>query len=159
MITDIYNFLQYDNNLLTSGQPTEAQFAEIAAAGVQAVINLALPASDNALPDERATVQALGMEYVPIPVIWEAPTHADLGAFMDALDARRGQKLYVHCAANYRVSCFVALYRVLRLGWQPKAAFAFTRRIWNPDEYPVWKAFIESVTAGSDRKGLGFALS
>lgn len=146
MITEIYNFLQYDENLLTSGQPTEAQFAEIAAAGVQTVINLALATSDNALPDERATVQALGMEYVHIPVIWEAPTRANLETFMDALDARRGQKLYVHCAANYRVSCFVALYRILHLGWQPKEALAYTRRIWNPDEYPVWKTFIASVS-------------
>lgn len=147
MITKIYNFLQYDDHLLTSGQPTEAQLAEIAAAGVQTVINLALPTSDNALPNERVTVEALGMEYVHIPVIWEAPTRTDLDAFMDALDARRGQKLYVHCAANYRVSCFVALYRILRLGWTPEEAFAFTRRIWNPDEDPVWKAFIEAVLA------------
>lgn len=145
MLNEIYNFLQYDESLLTSGQPTEAQFAQIAAAGVQAVINLALPTSDNALRDERATVEALGMEYVHIPVIWEAPTRANLNAFMDAMDARREQRLFVHCAANYRVSCFVALYRILRLGWQPGAALGFTRRIWNPDEYPVWKAFIESA--------------
>ncbi len=145
MLNDLYNFLQYDDDLLTSGQPTEAQLAEIAAAGVQTVINLALPTSDNALPDERGIVERLGMAYIHIPVVWEAPTRQNLDDFMDALDARRGQRLYVHCAANYRVSCFVALYRILRLGWTPAEAFAFTRRIWNPDEYPVWKAFIETV--------------
>ena len=70
----IYNFRALSANLLTSGQPTASQMAEIARIGVQTVINLALPTSDNALPDEESLVRSLGMEYIHIPVEWEQPT-------------------------------------------------------------------------------------
>lgn len=144
----ICNFLAYSETLLTGGQPTEAQLRQAGAAGVQAVINLALPTSDNALPDEAGLVRALGMEYIHIPVVWENPTHADLAHFMDVMDARQGQKLLVHCAANYRVSCFVALWRVLRLGWDVEQAFVFPKRIWKIEEYPVWQEFVQESLSG-----------
>ena len=39
----IYNFEALTDWLGTSGQPTEAQFLDIAAAGYSAVVNLSLP--------------------------------------------------------------------------------------------------------------------
>jgi protein tyrosine phosphatase (PTP) superfamily phosphohydrolase (DUF442 family) len=144
-LTEIYNYLPLTERLLTSGQPTEKQFAAVAAAGVRTVINLAVSTSTNALPGEAHVVTNLGMEYVPIPVEWEHPTLTDLDRFCDAMDMHTGQKVLVHCAANMRVSAFVALYRILRLGWVRERAFNETRRIWEPDQDETWRNFIASA--------------
>jgi protein tyrosine phosphatase (PTP) superfamily phosphohydrolase (DUF442 family) len=142
-LTDIYNFIPISETLATSGQPTEAQMSEIAAAGYEVVVNLALPTSDNALKDEGATVRALGMDYHNIPVVWEAPKVSDFEQFVPLMDSLAGKKVFVHCAANYRVSMFTALYGERRWGWTRAQADAHIRRIWEPDE--VWKKFIEDV--------------
>jgi uncharacterized protein (TIGR01244 family) len=142
-ISEIKNFLQLDGALLTAGQPSEAQLTEVAAAKVQVVINLALSTSDNALPDEAATVTALGMKYFHIPVNWGEPTHQDLEHFMNVMDAHQGEKVLAHCAMNFRATAFTALWRVKRQGWDVEKAFTYQRRIWNLDEYPVWKAFVQ----------------
>ncbi len=143
MLEDIYHFLALSENLLTGGMPTAGQLADAAASGVQVVINLALPDSERALKDESSTVESLGMQYINIPVQWEQPIRRDLDQFMEVMDSHNDSRLLVHCQANYRVSGFIALYRVLRLGWQPERAMQDVYRIWNPDEYPTWKKFIE----------------
>jgi len=141
-LSQIYNYLPLGDHLLTSGQPTRAQFADVAEAGVRTVINLALPTSTNALPDEGEVVAGLGMGYHHIPVVWESPSQAALAEFMDTMDEHKNEKVLVHCAANMRVSAFVALYRILRLGWSREQAFADLQRIWDPEQDPVWGAFV-----------------
>ncbi len=142
-LQDIYHFLLLDDRLLTGGMPTADQLGDVARAGVQTVINLAIPDSPRALPEEASIVGSLGMQYIGIPVQWEAPMHHDLEMFMDAMDAHRAEKLFVHCQANYRVTGFMLLYRVLRLGWERDAAWKELRQIWNPADYPVWQKFIQ----------------
>ena len=34
--------------------------------------------------------------------------------FCAAMDAHKGEKVLVHCAANYRVTAFMGLYRIIR---------------------------------------------
>jgi uncharacterized protein (TIGR01244 family) len=144
-LTGIYNYLPLEVNILTSGQPSREQFEAVAAEGVQTVINLALPTSSNALPDEESIVKSLGMDYVHIPVIWERPTRANLDAFFSVLESQAGKKVLVHCAANMRVSAFVALYRIKQLGWEKEKALKDTHRIWDPYSEPVWGQFFEDA--------------
>ncbi len=59
--------------------------------------------------------------------------------FFDAMQAHPG-RVWVHCAANMRVSAFLGLYRVLRQGVAPEAAFDLMHDLWQPNE--VWSAFI-----------------
>jgi len=59
-IEDIYNFLKLSDTIATAGQPTEEQFSAIKA-GYQVVVNLALPDSPNALPDEKKVVELKGL--------------------------------------------------------------------------------------------------
>jgi protein tyrosine phosphatase (PTP) superfamily phosphohydrolase (DUF442 family) len=133
-----------DARLGTSGQPTEGELAAIAAAGYRTVVNLALHDDPRySLPDERATVEGLGMRYVHIPVAFDAPTEADLLAFFDAMRAHGGQPLWVHCAANLRVLAFLGLWRTIVEAAPREAAFAPLHAIWQPD--PVWSAFIEAM--------------
>jgi uncharacterized protein (TIGR01244 family) len=141
MIEDIYNYQKLSDEISTAGQPTEDQFAEIAQAGFQTVVNLLPPESGYSLANEQRIVEANGMEYVYIPVIWQKPTLQNLREFCDAMDARAGRKVFVHCAANMRVSAFMALYRILRQGWEPEQAFKDMHAIWEPEGW--WKEFID----------------
>ena len=142
-IPDIHNLREVDASLLTSGQPSEDQLAAVARSGVQVVINLAPHDAPSALKDEAGCVASLSLDYVHIPVAFSAPTEKDLAAFFDAMDANHGRKMLVHCAANKRVTAFLGLYRIIRLGWVPDEAFALMRSVWEPD--PVWSRFIEGV--------------
>jgi protein tyrosine phosphatase (PTP) superfamily phosphohydrolase (DUF442 family) len=111
----IKNFRQASAEVATSGQPRREDFADMASAGYVAVINLALHDDPRySLPDEAGDVRAAKMDYIHIPVQFAQPTEADLTAYMDAMDAYRGRKVWVHCAANMRVTAFLGLYRVLR---------------------------------------------
>src|SRR5436309_14841832 len=67
-LSNIYNFRAINEQLGTAGQPSEAQLRFVRDAGFDVVINLALPTSDNALPNEGSIVTALGMAYVHIPI-------------------------------------------------------------------------------------------
>ncbi len=149
MLEDIYNFLPLTETVLSSGMPTAGQMVDVSKSGVQVVINLAMPNSDRALPDEAQLVESLGMKYIGIPVDWENPTHGNLEDFMNAMDANKEKKMLVHCQANYRVTGFITLYRILRLGWERSRAFQDLRRIWNPEDYPVWQKFIEENLTAS----------
>jgi protein tyrosine phosphatase (PTP) superfamily phosphohydrolase (DUF442 family) len=143
MLEDIYNFLPLAESLLSSGMPTAGQMVDVSNSNVTLVINLALPTSERALPNEADLVTSLGMKYIGIPVEWEKPTRQNLEEFMTVMDANKDNKKLVHCQANYRATGFITLYRILRLGWNREDAFKDLHRIWDPEEYPVWKKFIE----------------
>jgi len=137
---DIYNWRRLEERLTSSGQPTEAQLQAIAALGVECVVSRGLHSHAKALADERASVEALGMDYVHQPVEFSAPTPADLEAFCDLMDRMRGRTVHVHCIANWRVSAFLYRYRVDRLGWDRDRARTDLDAIWTPDG--PWAAIV-----------------
>ena len=141
-LTAIRNFRRIDDRIATGGQPTETQLRDIAAAGFRSVINLALTTSTDALADEPDSVRALGLDHLHIPVDFEAPTAEDYHRFAAAMQVWRGRDVFVHCAANYRVSVFIAIHRVTVLGWRREAALAAVRDVWEPDV--VWAAFFDA---------------
>ena len=143
VVSGIRDYRRLSELIVTSGQPTADELAAVARAGYEAVINLHISPD---LPDEGDVVRSLGMEYVHIPVPWEHPARDHLERFFEAMDARRGQRLFVHCAANMRVSAFMALYRVQRLGWPQDRALDFVDV---PTFPPVWQTFIEEMLAAS----------
>lgn len=143
MFEDIHNFLALSESLFTGGMPTKEQLADAAQRGVELVINLAPHEVSNALPGERELVASLGMQYFNIPVIWTTPTQDGLDRFMDVMDQNKDRKILVHCQANFRATAFVALHRILRDGWKADEAMAGMHQIWDTEDYPVWKMFIE----------------
>jgi protein tyrosine phosphatase (PTP) superfamily phosphohydrolase (DUF442 family) len=64
----IYNWRRLDDRITTSGQPSEAQLADIQALGIRHIVNLGLHTHEKALPDEAASVNRFGMMYIHIPV-------------------------------------------------------------------------------------------
>jgi protein tyrosine phosphatase (PTP) superfamily phosphohydrolase (DUF442 family) len=144
-LSDIRNFRSIDDRLGTAGQPTEAQLDDVAAAGYAVVVNLGLLDPKYCLPDEAGAVAALGMAYRHIPVKFDAPRVEDFRTFVAAMDAWSDRKVFVHCAANFRASAFVAVYGELRLGWTPARAEELVRLMWQPNA--TWRAFIDKCRA------------
>jgi uncharacterized protein (TIGR01244 family) len=141
MLKEIYNYLSLTESIATAGQPTEGQIAAIAENGYEVVINLGLADAEYALKNEGALVRARGMQYIHLPVIWERPTKLDLEQFFKVMEANQDKKVFVPCAANMRVSVFMALYRIIRLGWPSEKAFEEVKRIWTPNN--TWQMFID----------------
>ncbi len=142
-LEDIYNFLKISDSIATSGQPTEEQFSAIKESGYQIVVNLALPESPNALPDEKKVVELHDMQYVHIPVVWENPTIEDVAHFFSIMQANVDKNIFVHCAANMRVSAFIYLYRRIYQDISDEEAKKNLYKLWVPN--PVWQKFMEQV--------------
>lgn len=141
MLGAIYRYRWISETLVTGGQPTRDQFAGMQKAGIEAVINLALPTSDNAVPDEASIVTGFGMIYVQIPVKFDAPMARDFDAFCAVMKGLENRRKLVHCAANLRVSTFVYLYRVLFEKVPQRSAEEDLLALWKPEG--VWERFVE----------------
>ena len=142
----IFNYLPISESLLTSGQPTEAQFRCVQEAGYLHVINLAPHDAENALPDERKVLDSLGIEYIHIPVDFQKPTEADFLQFCDAMQNVGTEPVLVHCAANMRVSAFIFRYRRDVLHQPPETLTSDLSKIWEP--FGVWKDFVAPRSPG-----------
>jgi protein tyrosine phosphatase (PTP) superfamily phosphohydrolase (DUF442 family) len=137
---DIYHWRRLDDRVTTSGQPTEAQLADIRALGVRHIVNLGLHTHEKALPDEAASVSRLGMTYTHIPVDFQNPTDRDFERFYEVMEQLKDVPVHVHGIANYRVSAFFYRYRRDVLGMDEAKARAEMEEIWHPEG--VWAAFV-----------------
>lgn len=138
----ITNYVPITEDIGTSGQPNKEQFADIAAAGYQLLINLALPTSDHAISNEGSIVTELGMSYWHLPVKFDAPSLQELQLFCATLEAWRGNKVWVHCVVNARVSAFVYQYLRHVRGVTSEAARSPILKKWEPKMDTVWQTFI-----------------
>jgi uncharacterized protein (TIGR01244 family) len=145
--SDIYNYRQVNDRLITAGQPTEEQLKVAAEEGVTTVINLATINPPYSLPDEAGLVRSLGMSYHHIPVEWGNPQESDFQAFERVMQAQPAGKTLIHCAANFRVTAFYALYALKHLGWTEAQAEEFRASIWQGSDYPIWEEFIRQMKA------------
>ncbi|MBM3847695.1 MAG: phosphatase [Verrucomicrobia bacterium] len=128
------------------------QFQAIRDAGFDGVINLALPTSDFAIEDEGSIVTKLGMSYFHMPVDFGRPTTNDFQKFCGVLQATGDRPMFIHCAANLRVSAFLFLYRVMVEGTPEHEALLDLHAIWHPD--PVWHVFIQSQLRSQSKQNL-----
>jgi len=83
------------------------------------------------------------MSYLHIPVSWEDPQLSDLQQFFDAMLSINDRPVWVHCALNMRVSCFMYLYRLLVLGLPEDQAKYPMSEIWQPTG--AWEALIKAA--------------
>jgi protein tyrosine phosphatase (PTP) superfamily phosphohydrolase (DUF442 family) len=139
-LDDVTNYLRVSDRIASSGQPEERQFKSIAQAGFALVINLAMPNSENVIPEEGNIVTALRMTYVHIPVPFESPSVEHLKRFLNVMGAFSDRSVWVHCVVNYRVSAFLYQYYRLVHGATPEEARKVVLPTWQPNE--VWQRFM-----------------
>jgi protein tyrosine phosphatase (PTP) superfamily phosphohydrolase (DUF442 family) len=147
-LEDIVNYREYSATLSSAGQPGQDAFAAIAEAGFERVVYLAFSDDQTAVPGEDRALENLGIEFVHVPVVWEAPTVSDFRAFAGAMQQEPGRKTLVHCQVNFRASTFSFLYRVLYLGVGIDEAKEDLNSVWVPDA--TWTAFIFDVLEEND---------
>jgi len=145
-----YNFRRVSERLTTSGIVPVEQLEQLRDEGYGAVINLKPDIEVELGADEGRIVRDQGVDYVYIPVDFDAPTHADFEAFARAMDLHAERKVHVHCAANYRVTAFYGIYAVAQGRWSKDDADRFVRDVWDPDDFPAWQAFIADEYARLD---------
>jgi protein tyrosine phosphatase (PTP) superfamily phosphohydrolase (DUF442 family) len=145
-VKEILNYIQMTEMIGTSGQPAREQFNHIAKAQYKSVVNLAMPDSDNAIADEGAVVSGLGMQYIHIPVPFDNPTANHLKSFIRIMRALEGEKVWVHCAVNARVSAFMYKYLRLEKGYDDVSAKNALLQNWEPKMDAVWKRFMQLAT-------------
>lgn len=106
----ILNHIKINELISTSGQLKIEEFELIANEGFEVVINLAVPTTSNSLENEDKIVASLNMSYIHIPVNFENPKISDLKLFLNILQSLGANKVWIHCAKNYRVSAFMYVY-------------------------------------------------
>ena len=137
----IINYRKVSDTISTAGQPTRSELELLSKKGFETVVNIAMDDSDGAILEEEAILTGYGLEYHHIPVVWENPQLYQLGQFFDLMDTKKEEKIFVHCAKNYRVSVFMYLYYILRLGLDEKHAKGVMLPEWSPDH--TWIDFIQ----------------
>ena len=92
--------------------------------------------TENALKNEEALLSQSGMRYIHIPVNY-TPTEENFNQFETSMQETVDEKVWVHCAANARVSAFLYRYRCSVLGEDEPTARKEMQKIWEP--FGVWK--------------------
>ena len=146
----ILNYVKINELISTSGQPKIEELELIANEGFEVVINLAVATTSNALENEDKIVSSLNMSYIHIPVDFENPKLSDLKLFLNILQALGANKVWIHCAKNYRVSAFMYVYHKYILHtpfeqidlsifdkWQPSLVWQELMKVQLEDLYKV----------------------
>lgn len=142
-VEEIVNYRSYSPLFASAGQPTAEQLSAVQQAGFERVIYVAYSDQENALPSEDRVVKNLGMEYIHVPVEWNAPTVSDFRLFAAAMRADAGKKTLLHCQVNYRASAFSFLYRVIYEDVSIGDAKVDMDSVWEPND--TWRQLIFDV--------------
>jgi len=140
MLKELKNYYKISEMLHTSAQPTIDQFSRIKDSDIEIIINLAEINSPDAIENEAEIVYKNSMDYIHIPVDFEKPSDDELKSFFNVMAQQSSKNILVHCAYNWRVSCFVYLYRVLKQDVLEEIAKKDMLNVWQPNE--TWESFI-----------------
>ena len=140
-LSKVFNYHNIDDLFATSGQPNAYQLRLIAQNGYEAVINLA-PNSvfEGSVINEAEILTANKVKYIHIPVNFNKPKDEDFLKFVNCLEENKDKKIWIHCAANMRVSAFVYKYRRDILKLEDSEIIEDMNLIWSPNN--VWSSFL-----------------
>lgn len=122
------NATQVTPNLVTGGQPTAQQLGALKSAGLAVVLDARDPMEPRPF-DEPATVRALGMEYVNIPVVPGTLDDALLERILDVVRKNADRPMFFHCGSGNRVGGPLLAYLMIDRGMDEDAATELAMRI------------------------------
>ncbi len=101
-------------------QPSEANLKDLAAFGIQTVVNLR---GDHSAAGEKLRVEALHMQFVHVPLNGlAAPTNEQIEKLMRVLETAR-RPIFIHCQhGSDRTSTVVACWRIWHDHWSNQKA-------------------------------------
>jgi uncharacterized protein (TIGR01244 family) len=121
-LENIADYKKNNDNLSTSGQPTENDFIVIADQGFKVVVNIRPESEMIGVFDEKLIVENLGLKYYQIPMTFDSLNKEILTKFFEMMELQNDMKIFVHCHRNIRVSVLFALYRILKQEWKKEDA-------------------------------------
>ena len=148
-LSPIRNFLKVTPDFCTGGQPRLEHFTSLKADGVKAVLNLRTPGEHRA-EEEQAAVEKAGMKYFNIPVVYTAPTAAQVDEFLRITDDPANRPMFIHCTAAIRVGAFWMIRRALRDGMSVEAALEDGKKV-GLNNAPHLEEFARSYIASHKR--------
>ena len=143
-------FLQVTPEFCTGGQPRLEHFAKLKADGVKAVLNLRQPTEHRA-DEEKDAVEKAGLKYFNIPVVYTAPTDAQVDEFLRLTDDPANRPMFIHCTAAIRVGAFWMIRRAVRDGLSPEAALEEGKKV-GLQNAPHLEEFARKYIASHPRK-------
>jgi protein tyrosine/serine phosphatase len=117
----IKNFGCINETFYRGAQPRERDYADLAAAGVKAVIDL----QQDGEAQEQQLVEAAGMKFYRIGLSdssWPSPEKT--AQFLKIVNDPGNQPVFIHChGGKHRAGAMTAIYRVTHDGWSADRAY------------------------------------
>jgi uncharacterized protein (TIGR01244 family) len=113
---DITHLRMVDDKVLFGGQTTTDEYAQLADHGVTRVIDVrGTQRFDQSNRDDPAALEALGLEYVSLPISdGRAPAPAEIRRFLELVDEADG-RVFAHCGGGVgRSTSLAAAYEASR---------------------------------------------
>ncbi|WP_431483690.1 L-tyrosine/L-tryptophan isonitrile synthase family protein [Pseudomonas solani] len=145
-MSNIMNFRKINSRLWSGGQPNAEQIKWLHSAGVKVIINMAPYDPRYSIEDEPGLVSSLGMTYHHYPMDFNKPMVDEYQLMRAALRAHVDEHVFVHCAANYRVTVLLGRYGVDELCWAPEKSDALIASVWRLEDFPVWEKFASELS-------------
>ena len=140
-VQDIYNYHNVGGLWDTSGQPTESELFLLSKNDYNTVINLAPVSSiEKKIINEEKILRSLNINYLHIPVDFKNPKESDFKKFVKYIEHNHKQKIWIHCAANMRVSAFMYKYRKEVLNMDHNDIIDDLHTLWRPNR--TWSDFL-----------------
>ena len=153
-VSKIRNFYQFNDHILSSGQPKAAQLEKASDDGIEVVINI-VPSSESIyIPNEADILAKQGIEYLHTPVNWSSPKKSEIDNFLAAMDTVGDRKVLVHCWANARASALVHVYQMTQSSDNSDLSYDELRTVWedvagyNLDNNKTWQKVIKDFAIG-----------
>jgi protein tyrosine/serine phosphatase len=112
---DIENFGRINENYYRGAQPKKNDYADLAALGVKAVVDL----QREGVADEEALAESLEMRFYRIGLSSGSnPSSEDVARFLAIVNDPANRPVFVHCqVGRHRTGAMTAIYRLAIDGW------------------------------------------
>jgi protein tyrosine/serine phosphatase len=122
----IDNFGRISAGYYRGAQPKGQDYGDLAKLGIKTIIDLQADGDAG----ERGMAEAAGLRFHRIPMTTRVPPTADqLAQFLDLVNDRANQPVFVHCAGGrHRTGVMTAVYRMTEEAWTADQAFAEMKR-------------------------------
>ena len=130
----IENYYQYSDKLASGAQPTEADLSKLKEEGFEVIFNISTSSAKNALSNESAIIEKLGMFYVNFPVDCSDLQPIHYLTFEGIMNGIKDKKVFVHCGANIKSSNLIHMWDVLSNNKDEEQSLETLFEIQNPEE-------------------------
>jgi uncharacterized protein (TIGR01244 family) len=135
------NVKKINDELTVSGQVTPEQLQQAEQEGFKSVLNLRSPDEEGFWNDEQQQAEALGLNYVNMPVKIDTLTEEQTTEILKQIDELAKPAL-IHCGKEMRAGAMALMNIATRQGMTPEQAFHKAGEIgFDCSAYPKMKEF------------------